>query len=309
MRNQIINRIREDIRSETPDINLKIILNQARIEEATPEPRRRVFFRFWPALISLALVLLVVILLPKQMDSENPQGEPAENDQYILPALSLITLLDPGEIIIENTDAISLAIGRDVDFLNRFLNYSTFLLTDNLILNNYIISYSAPDFHDSTGSKTESYFVEYLNPARTSIKLKRGNQEYLLESIQTESVIRMEMTEDNLRYQLTYNTETEVSRIKIYEGLQLLYDAKIEVNGAEVILKNMLYRNAIVSYYISIGAQGFPSISYQVLGISLDTESEAILDHPKLANEGAIQITPSGFTVITEQGELHYRVE
>lgn len=304
MRNHIFNRIREEIRSETPNINLKPLLEQARIEEAPSLPRPKIFFRWQLIAIPVMIIALVLILIP--MNKSKGDFDQSGNDElYIRPALSLITLLDTEEIVNEDSDELTVAIGKDVEFLNRFLDCSAFLLSDEPILDDYSINFSTvPDTSEG------SWDSENLSHFPISITIKQGDKNYLIEGYETDSYIILHLNVDDLKYMITVDIRTQISRIRIYQDTQIIYDAQIEVDGEVLVLKNMVNENPVATYQIQTNEQGFQAIDYQAGWSVLDSPKDEGDQTPESSSRsGEILVKERGYSVITNWGNFDYQTK
>ena len=241
MRKEKISLIREQINNEIPEINLRLILEQARIEDVIHKPP---FHRFRPlkniliGSLSLCLVFFASFLI---RHNSSRLLEPEDNALY-QPVSEIIDLIEANDLThnYDLSDPVISTITDETEFLNQYFGLVNYYLNNKTI---YDIVLNIIEYNDYEYSK------DYDDRSQFDLEIIQKSRKYNMEGIKVDNKFQIILNSESTTYQLL--VEDNYTEIEISDNGNLYSKAQLKLENEIVVLKNMIYQNAIVTYNIS----------------------------------------------------------
>jgi hypothetical protein len=274
MRKEIFSRIQKQIQKETPELDLRKILDTAIIPEtkiikvntetSKSKSMMSIFFKY---AISFALIFFLTwIFIPsispfKSQRNENPESETRPDlPTYLTPALSLYFLKENKGIEQVGEDGLQIYLQDDIIFLNHYFKSieAAFFSTPNFQKKEALSGYHHLVISEKTILYKETKLGEKTN---LEIKIIDKNQEYYLEGYLTGNNLYLKLTlSQNSFLEMNWKNDWE---FKIFEDGRLISHALIKETETGIELINMSYHNMKI-YYIINQKQNTYEIEYDV---------------------------------------------
>ncbi len=241
MRKEKISLIREQINNEIPEINLRLILEQARIEDVIHKPP---FHRFRPlkniliGSLSLCLVFFASFLI---RHNSSRLLEPEDNALY-QPVSEIIDLIEANDLThnYDLSDPVISTITDETEFLNQYFGLVNYYL-NNKTINDIVLNII--EYNDYEYSK------DYDDRSQFDLEIIQKSRKYNMEGIKVDNKFQIILNSESTTYQLL--VEDNYTEIEISDNGNLYSKAQLKLENEIVVLKNMIYQNAIVTYNIS----------------------------------------------------------
>jgi hypothetical protein len=241
MRKEKISLIREQINNEIPEINLRLILEQARIEDVIHKPP---FHRFRPlkniliGSLSLCLVFFASFLI---RHNSSRLLEPEDNALY-QPVSEIIDLIEANDLNhnYDLSDPVISTITDETEFLNQYFGLVNYYL-NNKTINDIVLNII--EYNDYEYSK------DYDDRSQFDLEIIQKSRKYNMEGIKVDNKFQIILNSESTTYQLL--VEDNYTEIEISDNGNLYSKAQLKLENEIVVLKNMIYQNAIVTYNIS----------------------------------------------------------
>lgn len=241
MRKEKISLIREQINNEIPEINLRLILEQARIGDVIHNPP---FHRFRPlkniliGSLSLCLVFFASFLI---RHNSSRLLEPEDNALY-QPASEIIDLIEANDLThnYDLSDPVISTITDETEFLNQYFGLVNYYL-NNKTINDIVLNII--EYNDYEYSK------DYDDRSQFDLEIIQKSRKYNMEGIKVDNKFQIILNSESTTYQLL--VEDNYTEIEISDNGNLYSKAQLKLENEIVVLKNMIYQNAIVTYNIS----------------------------------------------------------
>lgn len=241
MRKEKINLIREQINNEIPKINLSLILEQARIEDAIHKPPLHRFRPLKTILIGSLSFVLVFFASFLIRHNSSRLLEPEDNALY-QPASEIIDLIEANDLThnYDLSDPVISTITDETEFLNQYFGLVNYYL-NNKTINDIVLNII--EYNDYEYSK------DYDDRSQFDLEIIQKSRKYNMEGIKVDNKFQIILNSESTTYQLL--VEDNYTEIEISDNGNLYSKAQLKLENEIVVLKNMIYQNAIVTYNIS----------------------------------------------------------